>query len=348
MSRLAVYSEANSGGDRIYLDTVGILSGLRYSTAFPGGDATAQWQMFFDARTTHRALGSNRRITIPIGTTTGWSGYLDNPQRGNPWQFTATGRMIDAKNYQADAPTTGNALALNEVVDAAISRGVGWTRPSSLPSVTNAQNQTGSITLNDALTQVAQAVGQYWSLSRTLAVTMAALPATLSYVLMASDTAGGRTLDDYVTDVYVTYLDWQSYAPTTILRSATSRPFGRVEAVLDITNLNAIPLAQAQAAGDAYLATNSARLRFLGAFTVTPGQLLNPGGAAVDLATVQAGSVVRILLTDPDTAAGELALGAVQLVVGQTDYDVDSDTLTLTPLDVAQTGLGAYLRGAAA
>lgn len=343
MSRLAIYSEANGGGDRIYLDMLGVVSAIRYSTVYPGGDETAQWQMTLDARRTHRALATGRRISIPYGTSTGWQGTLDNPQRGNPWQFTATGRPAEAKNYQAVAPTTGNALALNEVVDNAISRGLAWTRPSSLPSVTDAQDQSGSINLDDALTAVGQAVSQYWTLSRSLAVTMAALPTTLTYVLMASDTAGGRTLGDYATDVYVTYLDWNSNAPTTILRSATSRPFGRVEKNLDITNLNAIPLAQAQAAGDSYLATNSARLRFLGAFTVTYGQLLNPGGTPVDLATIQAGSVVRILLTDPDTAAGELALGAVQLVVGQTDYDVDSDTLTLTPMDVAQRGVGAYL-----
>lgn len=343
MSRLAIYSEANTGGDRVYLDTLGIVSSLSFDTSFPGGDLAAQWQIAaLNPRMTHRALAPGRRIGIPIGTTTAWLGKLQQPQRGDVWNCTAVGRIDDAKRYMSFAPTTGNALALNETVDNAITRGLGWTRPATLSTISNATD-TGTITLDDALGQVSDALNQYWQLSRSLALTMSALPSTLTYLLVASDTAGGRTLEDYVTDVYVTYLDWDSYAPTTILRSATSRPFGRVETTLDITNLNEIPLAQAQAAGDAYLAKNGARLRFLGAFTVTRGQLLNPGGVAVDLATVQAGSVIRVLLTDPDTAAGEVALGAVQLVVGQTSYDVDSDTLTVTPLDATQRGFGGYL-----
>lgn len=340
MSRFAVYSDAPAGGDRVYLDELGIVQALRFSTDMHG-DLAASWQMQLDPRTDHRALQPGRMVGIPIGASA-WRGTLGNPARGDVWQFTAFGASWMAKNYNAIAPTTGNALKLDEVVDAAIARGLPWTRPSALPALAAGSEGSGTGSLADALNTVCDAKGQYWTVNRAGQITAAARPTTVAYILAANDTAGGRTVGGFVTDVHVTYQDSTTWAATTILRSVTSRPYGRFEDRLDITHRGPIAAAQAQEAGDNWLAKRGPRLAFTGAFTVASRQLLSPGGTPVDLATVQAlDGVVRVLLTDPDSAAGELATGAVNLPVGETDYDVDADTLTLTPLDITRTGLSA-------
>ena len=54
--------------------------------------------------------------------------------------------------------------------------------------------------------------------------------------------------------------------------------------------------------------------------------------------------LIRVMLTDPDTAAGELSTGPVSLPVSETDYDVDSGVLTVTPLDTTPVGLAAVFQ----
>lgn len=343
MSRLQVFSDAPAGSDRVLVDLLGQVQGLRYLTN-QNGDLSATWQMYLDQRTDHRALTPGRYISIPIGATA-WQGALGLPQRGggNLWTFNAFGLPWLTKNYDAIAPTSGNALKLDEVMDAAIARGLPFTRPSALPALTAGQQGSGFGKVNDALNQVCDAKGQTWTVNRARQITTGPrVPANLAYVLMASDTAGGRYPTGFASDVDVTYIDSADYAQKTITRSAASRPFGRFEYPLDLTGLGAITTTQANSHGDNWLIKNGARVQFSGSFTVTNGQLFNPGGTPVDLGTVQTlDGLVRVLLTDPDVAAGELATGPVSLPVGQTEYDVDADVLYLTPLDRTPTGLAA-------
>ena len=346
MSRLAVFTATPDGADRVYLGVIGNVQGLRFSTSV-NGDLAAAWQMQLDPQTDHRALAPGRAVRAPFGADKGWSGILGNPRRGDVWQFNAQGAPWLANNYTAmdSGGANTNGLKLDHVVDAAISRGLPWSRPAALPALTDGTQQDGTARLADVLNTVCDAKGQLWNVSRDGKITAAARPSVATYLLQATDTAGGRTVLGFVTDVHVTYWDSTSWTVTTLLRSASSRPYGRFEDVLDLTNLGPITATQAQNHGDNWLAKRSPRLRFTQAFTVTFGQLLTVGGTAVDLATVQAaGSAMRVLLTDPDSAAGELALGSVTVPFGETDYDVDADVLTVTPLDTTPTGLAAVFQ----
>lgn len=344
MSRLQVLTAEPDGTDRACLDVIGDVHGLRYLTN-SNGDLSATWQMYLDSRTDHRALTPGRYTNIPIGASPGWQGVLGLPQRGagDLWTFNAFGFGWLTKTYDAIAPTTGNALKLDEVLDAAIGRGLPFTRPASLPSLAAGQQGSGFGKVYDAFNTVCDAKGQTWTVNRARQVTAGPrVPTTLAYLLMATDTAGGRYPTGFVTDADVIYIDSADYAQKSITRSAAARPFGRYEAPLDLTGLGAITTTQAQQHGDNYLAKNGARVQFTGAFTAPAGQLLNPGGTPVDLATVQASDgTVRVMLVDPDTAAGETSSGPVTLPVGQTEYDVDADVVYLTPLDVTPVGLAA-------
>lgn len=346
MSRATVWSESPSGGDRFWLDNFGIIAGLVYETTYPGGDSVANWQITLDMRAQHRAWDYGRNIGICLGGSTIWHGHMDNPSRDTTWTMNAIGNAADGMRYVALAASSNNALKLNEVVDAAIVRGLGWTRPSSLPGLasTVAAVPSGSQSVAASLDQVAagQTTETYWAVDTNGVLTMTAAPTTPSYILIATGVGGGRTLDGFVSDIYVMYQS-ASGVETTDVRSASSRPFGRFEQVDDQTALGLIPSSQADALGDAFLARNAARAKWTGQLTVTPGQLLTMGGVPVDLGTVRAGFLANIIVTDPDSA-GEVALSTIpSVLMGGTSYDIDAEVLTLTPVYSAQDNLPALL-----
>jgi hypothetical protein len=335
-----VATEDPTGGNRIWLDSFGIVQGLRFSTNVHG-DLAASWQMQFDPRANHIALQPGRRVLIPSGAGY-WQGELNNPHRGDVWEFTVNGSADLATHYTAVASTSGNAWNLDEVVDEAIARGLQWTRPSALPT-TEGNQGSGSGSVADVLDAVCDAENYLWRVSRGGALTAISRPSTtVAYLLLASDTGGGRSVQGFVTDVHVIYKDAADYAVKTVTRSVSARPYGRRELPLDVTSRGPISTARANSIGDNYLAKRGPRLDFTQAFTVAPGQLLTPGGTPVDNSIVEANDgAVKLLLTDPDTAAGELTYQAPTINMGETDYDEDSGILTVTPLEVDRTGLAA-------
>lgn len=338
MSRLAVWSDAPAGGDRVWLDSLADVRGLRFSKGI-NGDREASWQANIPAGTRHRALNASRQIGIVCGTSTIWTGTLDKPERGDAWSFTAIGRASDANRYIAVAATTGNSLNLNEVVDAAIARGLNWTRTASLPSLPAGAQNSGTLTLNEALTTVTSQSGSYWTVDRYGAITTGALPTTVTQTLMAT-TAPPRILHGLVTDVWTTYIDQDTALYTVRLDSNTAarNKYGRFEATLDITSLGAITATQAATSAQAYLNDHAPRPAFTQPFTAVQGQLLNANGAPIDLALATALQVTRVILTDPDSAT-ESSTGPVTIIIGEVEYDVDADVLTLTPYESAGNGL---------
>lgn len=350
MSRLQVFSSAPDGTDRVCLDALGPISALRISTSI-NGDVGVSWEQWLDPKTDHTALTPGRLISVPVSLTSAWQGRMGAPQRGTVWNFAGDGLSTEPARWVALAATDNNATNLNEVVDAAIGRGWSVTRPASLPALTDGSQVSGSLKVGEALGQVTQQLNEWWSINRAGQLTAFTLPTALSYILCASDTAGGRTATGFVTDVIVLYTDLADFTTKSLTRSNTTAraKYGRIEDIYDLTQFGPISTADAQAAGDNFLSVHAPRLKWTGAFQVTPGQLLNPGGTPVDLGTVQAGALVRVILTDPDTAAGETTTsGPVQIMAGQTDYDVDADVLSLTPLDTSPTGLAAVVKGVAA
>jgi hypothetical protein len=343
--RIGVWSDDPAGGDLFWLDQHGIVSALRYSKSYPGGARDATWQMILDPAFTHRAVSPGRQVGLSCGAAQAiWTGALDNPVRGDVWQFTAIGQAADAKRYLAYAPVSGNALNLAEVLANANGRGLGWTVSGPLPTLTAGKVTSGTIYIDAALDQVSagQTVPPYWYLDRNAVLTFAPAPTTPGYLLIATNVGGGRTLDAFATDAYVTY-ESATNVLSTVLRSSGSRPFGRFEVPVDDTGLGLIALSQASAAGDGYLARNGARAKFRDAFTVTAGQLMTALGSPIDLALAEPGVLMSVIVTDPDSAGDVTAAGPTTILIGTTDYDVDSGVLTLTPTEVAQDSLTALL-----
>lgn len=349
-SRALIYTEVPAGGsDRQWLDRItpgpAVVTGIKWSTQYPGGDISFSAALNAQPNLVHHGLTAGRRVTILGGCAVRWQGVLDEPRRGNPWQLSGTGLAALAKQYGSVGNTAvGSAIALNTIVDNAIARGLPWTRPAALPSA-GASTASGQ-TVDGAFAEVSKANGQFWSLSVLGAVTMAAPPTTPMY-LLATTQALNPTMVGYATQVVVAFNN--SSGPNIDQRTVTDATaiaaFGKREALLDLTGNGTMSATAATAYGTTWLTQNKPQLRYTNPILVQPKQLTVPGGGPVDLMTVRAGCLVTVTDVDP-THENQLAAGPLSFLVGQTDYDADAHTLTLTPLGVQGTDFVSVLYGA--
>lgn len=344
MSRLQVFTDKPIvGGDMVYLDALAPVTDLHYSFDFPGGASAASLTLNADGFLADRALTLGRHMSITCGASVIWTGTLDEPERGKTWQVRATGVAAEGKNYRAVSTAAasgvtpaGNALAINNVMVNAESRGLRWNNRVGATLLPQSYEPSGSIDVCEAWSRVASGLNMYWWVdSASLDVAQVDEPFTVSYILMATDPGGSRTLNEFVTAYVVRYVNesTRDEAIVTVTNSTAEGKFGAHELDLDITDRGPISAANATTIGNNYLAKMRPRARYAGSFTATPGQLLNAGGTAVDLATVTPGALMQVLLTDPDRANETDLVNSLLVVVGSTEYDVDADVLTLTALD---------------
>lgn len=334
MSRQGVYSDAPQGGDRVWLDGLGIITGLTYSTAYPGGADQASWNFLVPEAFEHRALTPGRRVEVLNGASRVWKGRLQEPVPGTPWNCSAVGIGAEAASFRAYAPSSNNALALNEVVDGAIDRGLQWTRNATLPTETGTNQNSASMTVADAMNQVADDNNLYWKVDNRGNVTLGPSPGNATHLFYAIDTAGARTLNGFVTTLYLHYTDSTSKTIKTVVskNQAAIDRFGNVEDEYDLSSVGTMSAAHAQQYGDALIAKLTPRSYFSDQFTATKGQLCTLGGQPIDLATAAAGIDMRVHYVAP-SATGEVYPGQqADILIGATQYDSDNETLTLTPV----------------
>lgn len=339
MSRLPVLSTGPDFADPVYLDELGEITGLHLVHGQNGPQA-ASWTINLDIASSHRAIQPGRYIYSIAGAHFVWAGRLQAPSRAQPREMEATGIAAEGNNYKAYAPTTGNAYKTNEIVDAATGRGLQWTRAASLPNLTQKSDlASGSSSVADVLSAVADANGKQWFIDPAAApdgsLSMPDIPTEASVLLLASDPAGGRTLESYVTTLLVIYNDSTSLTQKTVVVTAADAVarFGGIEDVLDLTGEDYMSAATATNRGTTRLATLTPRAGFTQQFTLAYGQVLTTGAVALDLATLTCLDYGRVMQIDPDVA-GELDPStATEIRFSEIDYDVDGDLVAITPFD---------------
>jgi hypothetical protein len=123
------------------------------------------------------------------------------------------------------------------------------------------------------------------------------------------DGAGG-----FVTDVHVTYQDASTYQRRRRSPLVASRPYGRFEQTLDITDKGPIATTQAQEHGDNWLASAARGCGSPARSPSRPGNCSTPAGHRSTWRPCRrSDGLVRVMLTDPDSAAGELDARTQQL-----------------------------------
>lgn len=343
------YTAALDGTGRVPLDSLGTISGLTFANNTTGGDTDCQLSLDLPVSANPPGLTPGRLLIVHSGPQRVWSGLLADPTRGTPWQVTGQSLASLAANYLAlssGAATTNANLA----VDGAISRGLPWTRTQTLPtpSVTPSGDDVGAL-----LDEVALVGGQQWQVDQYGYVSMTAVEATPSLLLTAVDVPGGRTLDAFVTAVWIKHCTSSTSTAATLTPAPNNPtgagPWGRKETVIDRTTDGVLTVANAQALGNAVLAAMRPSPQFTGAVQVHSGDLTTIGGQPVALATVRAGQRVAIIGAQPDPALGELLpTTRVETVIGEWRYSADTDTAQLTPLGAPKRDLQTILTAAAA
>jgi hypothetical protein len=333
------------GSQPFPVQMLGQVSGLRYATAWPFGCTTASFDLDVPEGFSHFALKPGRIAEVYDGIHRVWGGTVQDPQRGTPWHVQMTGCAALADDYQpltsAAVPTADPTTA----VDEAILRGLPWLRRAALPAQAGAAGQTPN-SLTQVLNDATAAVTKRWAIFADRQLITASDPTTPTYVLIAADTPGSRTVDNYVTDLYLRYYD-NATTPAlvkTVVASTPYRPFGRYERLVDITAQGAISAVTAQSSANAQLAASTRNLTYSGQVLVQPGALLNRGGVPVSLSTVRAGRMIEPRGASQDPTFGELYFTTViRWVIGDCEYDVDSDTLTLAPVGAKPNDLTSVL-----
>lgn len=349
-----IYTQEPDSTGRVYLDMLGqdcAISGLKWSTSYPGGDTTWEASLSFDPNASHAALRVGRSVAITAGGGIRFQGRLDVPQRGDPWSLSGEGIAALVVNSSAGGgfaavDSSGNAFNLDNVVTQAIARGLPYTISGTLGTAGTADS--GSCDIDTALATVGKALGKAWRLSPLGVITMESLPTVPFYVLRASQALTPRIVGATQAVGRYTSSSTHTNATTTTSNAAAVAKFGHIEQTYDMTGLGEISSSTAATYLSNWLTANIAQASYTDSFTVAYGQLRSytpsdgtrPAGLGgpVDLATVRAGCLVTVFDTDPDHSH-LLTPGPLQVLVGGTQYDVDTDTLTLTPVGAVGTRL---------
>lgn len=339
----------------IWLGSVGHVNALKYSWVLPGGADQLSCNLMVEATVRTQATDPGRIVQAYRGGGLIWEGIMNEPvPTTTGWNLSAVGAGNYGTNYTALYSTTWPTGLPDQAVNQAITRGLRWVNPGiGTPSGIwlGQEVDSGAQTITDLLNLCCTYGGLTWQVNTVPqgnVLSVFALPATVNRLLLVRQPAP-RTLGG---DINVIWLRYQSsadnattgavaaYATTSATAGASIALHGQLEAYLDLSNGGVMTATAAQAIGNAILQRYQ-RASFAGPFAAGPGDIMTPGGQAMDLGINHSGSVMQLVLTDY-AYGGEVVMGPVTFLVGSYTYDDDSLTGTVTPfqyLDTSMTGL---------
>jgi hypothetical protein len=353
-----------------WLGALGHVSALKYSFTCPGGPDHMSCLLRLPPDYRTDALNPGRVVQVFRGANCVWEGKLDEPQPGTEgWAVTAHG----AGTYGADFTALYTTWNADDPVNQAISRGLRWSNPgigTPLGIYLSQQVDSGAQTIAAFLNLLCSGGALTWMVTPP-GVTQApagpwqlqvfGLPAdvygTLQYPvgrLLISHTPVPRTINADINTLVIRYqvsTDIQAtsttkavpavYATLTVTQASSVLRHGPMEYYLDTSSAGVLTVSQVTQIGNNILA-KYVRASFAGPFTVGPGQLLNAGGFPVDLGCEKAGTLVQVMVADAPYG-GEVTAGPVIFMTGQYEFDDDTDTATLTPLQGARQDMATVI-----
>lgn len=320
-------------GSWTYLDQRGRVSGLSFGWTYPGGPSSAECNLDVPADAHVPALTAGSRLSIHRGASEVWTGRVATVDRGAPWKIQADGLAGIATREPVTITGTVDAI-----LDAAITNGLPWSRPLSVSGAVwsggTSGAELGKTMLDEVLNTVLLAGGGRWVLSTAGVVSMVNDPGVPTLVIRA-DTCPPVTLNDYATEVTARYQSSSGvYLTVRVVNAAAAAKFGRVAQTIDL-GYTVMTSGAATTLAQAYLDRVSPRMTIAGDFTVTPGQVTTGASGPVDLAFVRPGVMARVQLVSLVRDALLVPTTSIDLLVGATKFDVDSDLLTISPVSRA-------------
>lgn len=347
-----------------WLGTLGQVTALTYSFTYPGGCDKMTMTLMVPAAYRTQMFNPGWQVKIVRGGHQVWYGKLDEPQPSpQGWTLTAVGAGNLGTNFAAYyAPGDAWPAGIpDDVLNRAVNRGLPWVNPGMASSPyysqfwLGQQFDTASQTVTDFLNLICTRGALGWYVSSQPGgsyggnnLTVAPLPSVPDRLLVCT-TPAARTLGGYVNYLFVRYESAAdtaggtaaAYSYTSASNPASAAAHGQLEAFLDLSNAGVMTASAAQQVGQSILALYEAAA-YAGPFTASYGQLLNAGGQPVDPGAEQAGTRVRLLLTDAGYG-GEVVPGDVQFTVGSYSWDDFAQVATVTPLQSVDQSLSGLV-----
>ena len=353
-----------------WLGALGHVSLVKYSFAIPGGPDQMSCLLRLPPDYRTDALNPGRVVQVWRGANCVWEGKLNEPQPSTDgWQLTAHG----AGTYGEDFTATWTTWNADNPVNAAISRGLRWSNPGiGTPAgiYLSQQVDSGAQTVTSFLNLLCNGGALTWLVVPAGAGGLPAGPWQLAVIGLPNDVYGtpqlppgrivvshspvARTVNADINTLVIRYQKTAdipatptkaevpaTYATVTVTQQASVTMHGPMEYYLDLSSAGVLTVSQVQQIGTNIL-SKYVRASFAGPFTVGPGQLLNAGGFPVDLGCEKAGTICQVMVADAPYG-GEVHAGPVIFMTGQYEFDDETDTGTLTPLQGIRTDLATLI-----
>lgn len=316
---------------------------LKWSHAANGGCEQTSWSMNLPPTFTHPNFTGGAIVKIKLGPTNLFQGVLNEPDKNaDGWSMSAAGLASAATGYLC-LDSAGNTTSTPDVaIDQAIARGLPWTKPTSLSNVPYAasDNTVAVNKLSDLLDTWALSQGKRWGVDADGVVYAVADPTTPTWYINAGAGTIGLADDDYASNLYGRYKSGPTSYATATASDATAAATNRREEAVDLTPLGLITNAKATAVLNGMLANGKARYAWTSALTLGRWQITTPGGQPACLSFMKAGDMARIFgLTNEQGSPTPY----VDFVIGRTEYEAGTDTITVSPVNLAARNLGDVL-----
>jgi hypothetical protein len=357
--RTTITTKVRDGSDRRLLQADGLVVGTTYSHTRPGGCEQLSATFLSTSSRRTRTLDPGRIVEAWRGASRVWRGIMDEPAPvTGGWALTAHGDGTWGTDFVAYYQGSAEWLSRTAILTHAAAWGLNWNMPSSVAGYLDANApDPGAITVTDYLNMLITSPPAWWWVDQFGNLLIGALP-DLRYPLtggvtrlITAGTPPARTVSNAINTLLVKYTSSDSgggnvtYATVFCQNPTLSGAHGAVEAYVDASGA-VMTAAQATAYGNDLLAKYVAA-PWSSPISATWGQLMNRGGVPCDPGCERAGEIYQVLTAD-SPAGGEVAPGPVKFLGGRTQYDDDTQTVTVTPYLSYRTNFGSLLAGAAA
>jgi hypothetical protein len=326
----------------IHLGQVGRVRGITYASVLPGGPSSASFTLDIAPNASSVALAPNRWLDIQACGRIVWSGVLEDALRGSPWQITASGIGMQGKKFMAFFRPTDIQGAIHANATNFGASSLPWNTPS--PAMTACNSSKTYQSLDEMLNN-----GPVWRVDAYGNPSNYTPPTTPDYLVNAARSPA-RTIDGMATQAQVAYNGSDhSNAPWYVI--ADNLPgrdkYGLRSVNLDLTARGPITDAQATAEGNRFLQkVGGYGASYTQPVTVLQGQLMNLGGGIVDIRGVVAGEMVRIRGSEVNHDWD--AAYSTDFIIGESSYNSDAGSLTMTPWSAQRRDLQSLLTAAVA
>jgi len=348
-----------------WLGTLGHVTALKYSYVCPGGCDKMSATIMTPATFRTQLFNPGWKVKITRGGHDVWHGKLDEPQPSAAgWTLTAVGagnRGQDFLAYYAVMPWPNSEP--DEILNRAIARGLPWVNPgfNNSPYASQfwfgQQVDPGAQTVTAFLNLICTRGGLTWYVNSQPGgiyngddLSIFPLP-TVPNRLLVVNTPVARTLGGDINYILIKYQvsadntstnQTASYGFVAAVNQQSIDAHGQLETSIDLSDAGVMSSAQAQAVGN-YVLQIYQRASFAGPFTGSYGQLLNAGGAPIDPGTDQAGTMMRLILTDYGYGGEVIPQFPITFITGAYEWDDFAQTFTATPYQSVNQSLTGLL-----